>query len=119
MTEAQKAAARENGKMGGRPTSTLTDLRKKAREDAQKLLAAMQTRAVQFLSEVMLDESVDVRERVKCATELLDRGEMPKKSANFHGVGEISEMDAIFSAPKMFVVSKYGAETTEETRRAG
>jgi hypothetical protein len=118
MSELQKAAARENGKMGGRPTSALTDLRKKAREDAQKLLASMQVRAVNFLVKVMLDESVDVRERVKCATELLDRGEMPKKSAAYHGVGEIGELDAIFAAPKLFSVSKFGAETIDETRVA-
>lgn len=122
MTEAQKAAARENGKLGGRPTIALTELRKQAREDAQKLLAAMQTRAVKFLAQVMDDESVDVRERVKCATELLDRGEMPRKSANYHGIGEVAELDAIFSTPKLVVMGKFGADkpdTTEETRRAG
>lgn len=110
------AAARENGKLGGRPTTALTDLRKKAREDGQKLLAAAQTQAVQFLVKVMMDAKVNIRERVHCATELLDRGELPKKSASYHGVGEMSELDTLFGTPKLVVFGKFGADRLDSDR---
>lgn len=85
----------------------MTELKRKAREKAQRLVAGQQEESVRFLIYVRDNPNADLRERVRCALELLNRGEMPAKSANYHGVGSASDLDEMFSLPKLVVLGKY------------
>lgn len=103
-SDAQRAAARENGKKGGRPTSALAELKRKAREKATKLIAGEQEESVRFLIWIRDNPRCDIRERVRCAIELLNRGEIPAKAITAHG--EVTA-DGDIGAPKLFVIGKF------------
>lgn len=109
-TPKQRASARTNGHFGGAPSKELVELRRKSRDRATRIVASKQEEAVLFLVYVMNNPNASVSERVRCAIELLDRGELPKKSASYLGVGGIEEMDAVFGSPKLVVLGKYGSE---------
>ena len=112
-TPAQRAAARANGQLGGRPTSMLTELKRKAREKATKLVLAQQEESIKFLVYVRDNPNAALNERVRCALELLNRGEMPAKSASFHGIGSASEVEEMFSTPKLVVLGQFERKTSE------
>lgn len=105
-TARQIAAARRNGVLGGRPTNALTDLKRKAREKATKLLCDETEESIKFLVYVRDNPNVAMPERVRCALALLDRGEVPAKGATYHGTatgaGELLE-----EPPKLVVLGRF------------
>jgi hypothetical protein len=108
-------AARWNGHFGGKPTNAMVALRRRARERATRIVAANQEEAVRFLVYVMNNPNAALSERIRCALELLNRGEMPAKSASFLGVGTSEELDAMFSSPKLVVLGKFGSDKALES----
>jgi len=111
--------AREAGKLGGRPTNQLTRLKATARHRSQRLVAREQETSVRFLvmvrdNKVPGAKNIPMRERVRCAIELLDRGEMPAKSASYHGLGSMDEINELFAVPKLVITQKYGTEKLDE-----
>lgn len=103
----RQAAGRANGKFGGAPTADMVAVRRKARDKAIRIVAANQEEAVKFLVYVMNNPNAPLNERVRCALELLSRGEMPAKSGTYLGVGQSDELDAIFGTPKLVVLGKF------------
>lgn len=114
-TNAQRAAARANGRLGGRPTTMLVELKRKARERATRIVASQQEESVKFLIYVRDNPNAALNERVRCALELLNRGEMPAKSASYHGVGGIGELDEAFASPKLVVLGRFNASPSSES----
>lgn len=109
-SKTRREQAQEAGMLGGRPTNLLTKLKAEAREKSQRLVAGEQETCIKFLIAIRDNKRAPMRERVRCAVELLDRGEMPAKSASFHGFGATDEIGEIFGTPKLFVLEKYGTE---------
>jgi hypothetical protein len=103
----QAASARHNGHFGGAPTREMVEVRRKAREKATRIIAANQEEAVKFLVYVMNNPNAPLNERVRCALEVLSRGEMPAKSGTYLGVGQSDELESIFGTPKLVVLGKY------------
>lgn len=102
----QAAAA---GRLGGRPSAKLQSLKSKARDEAQALLVTQQLPSLRFLMQVRDDPEVPMRERVRCAVELLDRGTTPAVSASVQGIGTLDDMEQRFGVPKLVVTEKYGS----------
>ena len=102
--------ARHNGHFGGAPTRAMVEVRRKARERATRIVSANQEEAVRFLVYVMNNPNAALAERVRCALELLSRGELPAKSGTYLGVGGMEELDAMFATPKLVILGKFGAD---------
>ncbi len=117
-TAKQRASARTNGHFGGAPTKQMIEVRRKAREKATRIVSANQEEAAKFLVYVMNNPNAPLPERVRCALELLNRGEMPAKSATYVGVGTNEELDKMFGTPKMFVFGKYETERADASSSA-
>lgn len=104
-TSRQAQASRLNGALGGRPRNDYgTEARRRNRELARKLLLDAQIESLRFLIYTRDDPNAPRSDRVRCALELLNRGDFPAKSANFVGVGAIPED---LEVPKMFVLGKF------------
>jgi len=103
----KRQIARENGALGGRPPTKIMLLRKRARLRAMRLLATQQEKSVRVLIDLRDDPNVPPSERIRCAVELLNRGEVPSKSASFHGHGSAEALDEMFGAPKLVVLGQW------------
>lgn len=114
-TARQRAAARTNGHFGGAPNKRLVELRRKSRDKAMRIVASQQEESVRFLVYVRDNPNAPLNERVRCALELLNRGEMPAKSASYVGVGGLDELDNALAAPKLVVLGKYGADREQSS----
>jgi len=117
-TARQIASARRNGHLGGRPTNALTELKRKSREKATKLLCAETEESIKFLVFVRDDANVAIEQRIRCALELLTRGEAPPKSANYLGAagaaGELLE-----EPPKLVVLGRFDQERKNGAQENG
>lgn len=107
--------SRRNGHFGGAPTAAAIEQRRKAREKATRIVSANQEEAVKFLVYVMNNPNAALSERVRCALELLNRGELPAKSAAYVGVGSTDDLDQMFGTPKLVILGKFGADKLVES----
>lgn len=108
-TARHAAAARINGRRGGRPTNAIQEMKRKARERAARLLCSETEESILFLKYVRDNPNVPWGERVRCALEMLNRGEVPSKTSSYLGTatpaGELMD-----EPPKLVVLGKFGAE---------
>lgn len=91
----------------GRPTDEERLARRRARENMQRLLAGQQQRSLAVLIAIRDNPKAEDSDRIRCCIEIMDRGEHPKKTANYHGIGDMDQLEAAFEFPKIFVTEKY------------
>lgn len=92
--------------MGGRPTNLMQELRKRAREKASRLLCNETEECIRFLIYVRDNPNVAMPERVRCALELLNRGEVPAKTASYLGTATPAG-DLLEEPPKLVVLGRF------------
>lgn len=100
------AAARENGQLGGRPVKALIEMKKRARERATRLLCREQEESVRFLIYMRDNPNVSAPERIRCALEILSRGETPTKNASYLGTAAAGG-ELLDEPPKLVVLGRF------------
>jgi len=110
------AAARANGKLGGRPRADFGPAAiKRARDDARLLGRSEVLASVEFLLWVRDDTSVDLEKRLSCARELLDRYGDPKQAVTISVALDVDDVKTLefvnFKPPDGWNGTRAEAET--------
>lgn len=99
-TKATAAAARVNGRAGGRPRNDYgSAAMRRRREQARRLGQNELLESVKFLMWVRDNPAADTANRVRCAVEILNRFGFPSMA-----VSAITDASQIFDVPKLFEI---------------
>jgi len=99
---------RLNGRfIGGGHKKAIIEMRRRSRERAARMLASEQEESVRFLVWTRDNPNAPLTERIRCALEILSRGELPAKNATYMGVGSTEDIDAMFGNPKLVVLGRF------------
>lgn len=102
----------------GSPDGLTLALKRRARDRVARILAREQEESVRFLIYMRDNPNIANEQRIRCALEILSRGETPTKNASYLGTAAAGG-ELIDEPPKLVVLGKFKTDEPDHSEKNG